>query len=46
LADETAFGPLFHSVNQAVQQLISIADHIESLMLMLFQRVPQFGFQL
>jgi hypothetical protein len=29
-----------------VQQLVSIADHIQPFMLMLFQRVSQSGFQL
>jgi len=45
-AEETTLAPLLNSFNQAVQQLIGIADHVQPLMLMLFQGVPQFGFQL
>lgn len=46
MAEETTLAPLLNSFNQAVQQLIGIADHVQSLMLMLFQRVLQLGFQL
>jgi hypothetical protein len=45
-ADGTFFRPLLNRLNQAVQQLVSVADHIQPFMLMLSQRVSQSGFQL
>jgi hypothetical protein len=32
-------------MNQAMQQLVSIADHVQALMLMLFQGLSQSAFQ-
>ena len=41
-----ALNPFLNRINQTVKQLISIADHVQSLMLMLSQCLPQVGFQL
>jgi hypothetical protein len=45
-ADGALFRPILNGLNQAMQQLVRIADHIQPFMLMLSQRESQSGFQL